>query len=147
MYPKLRTGKTLTISQRGYQFRPAVLAVQTGTSVLFPNQDDEFHHVFSYSKPHPFDLGRFLQGETPGARVLAKPGLLKIYCEIHKHMRCRVLVLDSPWFTLTDSKGRFKLTGIPPGEYEIKALLPSEKEVKSKITILDGKTVTVQLPR
>ena len=146
-YPKLRTGKTLTISQRGYQFRPPVLAVQTGTPVIFPNMDDEFHHVFSYSKPHPFDLGRFRQGETPGSRVLDKPGLIKIYCEIHKHMRCRLLVLDTPWFALTDLRGGFKITGIPPGEYEIKALLPSEKQVKSKVVVSDGKTVQVQLSR
>lgn len=146
-YPKLRTGKTLTISQRGYQFRPPVLAVQTGTPVIFPNMDDEFHHVFSYSKPHPFDLGRFRQGETPGSRVLDKAGLIKIYCEIHKHMRCRLLVLDTPWFALTDTRGSFKITGIPAGEYEIKALLPSEKQVKSKVVVSDGKTVQVQLSR
>ncbi len=146
-YPKLRTSKTVTISQRGYQFRPSVLAVQTGTPVIFPNMDDEFHHVFSYSKPHPFDLGRFRQGETPGSRVLEKPGLIKIYCEIHKHMRCRLLVLDTPWFAVTDTRGSFKITGIPSGEYEIKAMLPSEKQVKSTVVISDGKTVQVQLSR
>ena len=146
-YPKPATQKPVTISQRGYQFRPAVLAVQTGTPVVFPNQDDEFHHVFSYSKPHPFDLGRFRQGETPGARILEKPGLIKIYCEIHKHMRCRLLVLDSPWHAVTDAQGRFKITGIPAGDYEIKALLPSEKQITSAVTIRDGQTTTIQLSR
>lgn len=146
-YPKLRTGKTVTISQRGYQFRPSVLAVQTGTPVIFPNLDDEFHHVFSYFKPQPLDLGRFRKEETPAAQVLEKPGLMKIYCEIHKHMRCRLLVLDTPWFALTDARGGFKITGIPAGEYEIKAMLPSEKQVKSTVVISDGKTAQVQLSR
>ncbi len=146
-YPKLRTGKTITISQRGYQFRPSVLAVQTGTPVIFPNMDDEFHHVFTYTKPYLFDLGRFRKTETPERQILDKPCLIKIYCEIHKHMRCRLLVLDTPWFALTDTRGSFKITGIPPGEYEIKALLPSEKQVKSKIVVSDGKTVQVQLSR
>lgn len=146
-YPKLRTGKTITISQRGYQFRPPVLAAQTGTPVIFPNMDDEFHHVFTYSKPYFFDLGRFRKTETPERQILDKPGLIKIYCEIHKHMRCRLLVLDTPWFAVTDTRGSFKITGIPPGEYEIKALLPSEKQVKSTVVISDGKTAQVQLSR
>lgn len=146
-YPKLRTGKMVSIPQHGYQFRPAVLAVQTGTPVTFPNMDDEFHHVCTYSKPYLFDLGHYRKDQTPEELIFDKPGLVKIYCEIHKHMRCRLLVLDTPWFALTDARGGFKITGIPSGEYEIKAMLPSEKQVKSTVVISDGKTVQVQLSR
>src|SRR4051812_24562037 len=35
-YPKARTDQVIHISQRGYQFRPAVRAVQTGSRVIFP---------------------------------------------------------------------------------------------------------------
>ena len=147
VYPRTRAGEFVRIQQRGYQFRPAVIALQTGASAQFPNMDDEFHNVFSYSKPLRFDLGRFRKGEASPPVTFTKPGLVKIYCEIHQHMRCRLLVLDTPWFAVTDTQGRFKITGIPAGEYQLKAMLPSEKTVQSTITISDGKTVSVQLSR
>lgn len=147
VYPKTRAGEFVRIQQRGYQFRPAVIALQTGASAEFPNMDEEFHNVFSYSKPRRFDLGRFRKDETSPRITFEKPGLVKIYCEIHQHMRCRLLVLDTPWFAVTDTRGRFKISGIPAGEYQIKALLPSEKEVKSSVVISDGKTAQVQLSR
>ncbi len=147
VYPRTRAGEHIRIVQRGYQFRPAVIAVQTGARAEFPNMDDEFHNVLSYTKICEFDLGRFAKG-TPSAQVsFTKPGLVKVYCEIHQHMRCRIMVLDTPWFTLTDEQGRFSIKGIPPGEYQIKAMLPSEKTVKHTITIRDGQTTPVQISR
>lgn len=147
VYPKTRAGEVVRIQQSGYQFRPAISAVQTGASADFPNQDDEFHNVFSYSKPRRFDLGRFRKNELSPRITFDKPGLVKVYCEIHQHMRCRILVLDTPWFAVTDSLGRFKITHIPPGEYTMKAMLPSEKTVQTRLTIIEGKTSQVQLAR
>src|SRR6185369_10306240 len=46
------------VAQHAYQFAPGLIAVQRGTVVRFPNVDDEYHSVFSYSKPKRFDLGR-----------------------------------------------------------------------------------------
>ena len=146
-YPQTRVGEVVKIQQSGYQFRPSVIAVQKGASAEFPNKDDEFHNVFSYSKIRRFDLGRFRKDEPSPRITFDKPGLVKIYCEIHQHMRCRVLVLETPWFAVTDTEGQFKISGIPPGEYEIKALLPSEKRIESKVTVTQGKTTLVELSR
>jgi plastocyanin len=147
LYPKSRVKDVQRIVQHGYQFRPAVCVLQTGASVEFPNMDDEFHNVFSYSKPRRFDLGRFRKDETSPRITFDRPGLVKVYCEIHQHMRCRILVLDTPWFALSDRQGQFKITGLPAGEYQIKAMLPSEKVVTSTLTIRDGQTASVRLSR
>jgi plastocyanin len=147
VYPKVASQQSVTISQQGYQFRPSVAAVQTGGHVTFPNRDEEFHSVFSYSSPKKFDLGRFRRDETSPPVTFDKPGLVKIYCEIHKHMRSLLLVLDSPWFTATDAAGAFEITKVPVGEYRIKALLPSEETAESRVTVVDDKTVQVTLAR
>jgi plastocyanin len=146
-YPKTRSDVVLKISQRGYQFRPAVIAIQTGSRVLFPNEDDEFHNVFSYSQAKQFDLGRFRKDENSPVLTFDKPGLVKVYCEIHKHMRNLLLVLDTPWFTTSDERGRFALSGIPAGNYSLKAFLPSERIIQARVTVMDGKTSTVDLAR
>lgn len=134
------------IGQQGYQFRPGVTAIRTGTQVAFPNHDDEFHNVFSYSRAKRFDLGRFRKDEQSPLITFDQPGLVKIYCEIHKHMRSLLLVLDTPWFVETDSNGRFELARIPPGEYRLRAFLPSEETLDSRVTVVAGETVQATLP-
>src|SRR5262249_44309306 len=73
------------ITQQGEQFVPHVVAVETGTSVSFPNQDPYFHNVFSLSRPGTFDLGRYPSGDTR-SRIFDKPGIVKIYCHLHAQM-------------------------------------------------------------
>jgi hypothetical protein len=124
-----------------------MVAIQTGTKVDFPNLDDEFHNVFSCSKAKHFDLGRFRKEEASPEVLFNKPGVVKIYCEIHQHMRCCVVVLDTPWFVKTDAEGKFSLNNIPPGDYSLKIFQPSERLIQQRVTVTDGQTNTVNLTR
>jgi hypothetical protein len=36
-------------------------------------------------------------------------------------MNAELLVVPHPYYAVTDEQGRFKLTGVPPGEYELVA--------------------------
>lgn len=144
-YPEQRRLEGVTVAQRGYQFRPAVAAVQVGGQATFPNQDDEFHNVFSYSPVKRFDLGRYRKGEQTPPITFDEPGLVRVYCEIHKHMRALLLVLETPWFTATDHQGRFEIAGVPAGEYTIHAFLPSERTRQSQVTVPDRGSVQVDL--
>lgn len=105
--------------QMGLQFFPSVLPVQVGTRVYFPNEDDTYHNVFSYSPAGTFDKGRYKKGETPPSELFETPGEIQVFCEVHDHMRATILVLDTPYFTTADESGNFALEGIPPGTYTI----------------------------
>lgn len=144
-YPAERRDGAISIRQKGYQFRPAVAAVQVGGEVTFPNRDDEFHNVFSYSPVKRFDLGRYRKGEETPPVTFDEPGVVRVYCEIHKHMRALLLVLETPWFTATDHQGRFELSGVPAGRYSIRAFLPSEKTLESRVTLPPGGSVRVDM--
>ena len=143
VYPRTKTNETVRIRQSGYQFRPSMVAIQTGTKVDFPNLDDEFHNVFSCSKAKHFDLGRFRKDEISPNVLFNKPGVVKIYCEIHQHMRCFVVVLDTPWFVKTDPEGKFSLKNIPAGDYWLRIFQPSERRIQERVTVMDGQTNTL----
>jgi plastocyanin len=96
---------TNEIWQRGMQFHPALLPVRVGSTVAFPNGDGFYHNVFSYSRSKRFDLGRYRKEDQPVTEVFDKPGVVKLYCDIHQNMRGVILVLDTPFFTRTDTNG------------------------------------------
>jgi plastocyanin len=134
-YPRPVPAGPVHIAQQGYQFRPGILAVQVGSEVRFPNQDEEFHSVFSYSQTKRFDLGRYRRDEETPPVVFDRAGVVKIYCEIHKHMRSIVLVLESPWFAVTDPEGRFRLDGVPAGAYVLRAWLPTDHTLQQPVSV------------
>ena len=144
-YPAVTAAAPVQIAQEGYQFRPGITAVQVGTAARFPNRDEEFHSVFSYSQAKRFDLGRYRKDEETPAIGFDQPGVVKIYCEIHKHMRSIVVVVESPWFVVTDENGTFRLDDIPAGDYRVKAWLPTDRTVEDRLQVPDGPPVRIDL--
>lgn len=132
------------MGQKKFQFQQPVLPVQVGTRVAFPNFDDDYHNVFSYSKPKRFDLGRYRKEEKPPAQVFDKPGVVKLFCEIHEHMRATILVLETPHFTTTDRQGRFKLENLPAGKYTLKLWLDEKTVIEKAVELKDGQTLKVE---
>jgi plastocyanin len=135
--------KPVMMGQQGYQFSPGVIAVQTGTRIEFPNHDEDYHNVFSYSKAKRFDLGRFRKDETPPALEFDKAGVVRLYCEIHEHMRGIILVLDTPHFVTTKADGSFKLSGLPAGNFKLKAWLDEKTTLEQEVTLKAGATTRV----
>jgi plastocyanin len=103
----------IAVAQQGYQFSPGLLVVPVGSTIEFPNLDPEYHSVFSYSKARRFDLGRFDRGEKPPPLEFGQVGLVRLYCDIHEHMRGAILVVDTPVFQKTDERGRYRIENLP----------------------------------
>jgi len=125
------------MDQRGERFVPHVLAITTGTTVDFPNSDHIYHNVFSLSKTKPFDLGRYAAGHSKPMRF-DRPGIVRVFCEIHSHMNAFVLVFSHPFFSLTDNDGRFHIDNIPPGTYNVIAWNEGVQSEARAITVPDG---------
>jgi plastocyanin len=112
--PAARAAAPPAMSSSQKRFAPHVIAVAQGTVVSFPNQDKVFHNVFSRTTGSEFDLGLYRNGASRSVRF-SKPGLVRVYCNIHPDMAGYVRVVEDGVFTTTDDKGAFRLTGIPPG--------------------------------
>lgn len=127
------------MQQKNINFVPNLMAVRVGTTVDFPNLDDTYHNVFSYSKAKRFDLGRYRKDEKPGVVLFDKPGIITVHCEVHDRMRGTILVLETPHFAKTDAEGRYRLERLPAGRYVLKAWI-SESDVREHPVELKEKT-------
>jgi plastocyanin len=108
------------MDQRNETFVPHLLAITTGTTVDFPNSDRIYHNVFSLSKTRTFDLGRYAAGRSQSVRF-DRPGIVRVFCDIHSHMNAFILVFNHPFFSVTDGDGRYRIDNIPPGTYNVVA--------------------------
>lgn len=106
------------MDQRHEMFVPHLVAIHTGGVVDFPNNDQVYHNVFSLSKVRRFDLGRYAAGRSKAVRF-DKPGIVRVFCDIHSHMNAYILVFAHRFFAATDEEGRYRIEGIPPGTYNV----------------------------
>ena len=136
-----------SIAQKDEQFVPHVVAVTAGSTVAFPNHDGFFHNVFSLSRGASFNLGRYPSGASR-SRVVTRPGIVKVFCDIHSQMSAVIRVFDHPWFTTPSEEGTFTIEGVPPGEHTLVAWHERIGERRDKVTIRPGADtqVTFTLP-
>ena len=146
-FPRSGSAPVKEVAQKDLTFIPALLPIQVGTTVEFPNLDDTYHNIFSYSPAKRFDLGRYRPEERPiPSEVFDKPGLVTLRCDIHEHMRGLILVLSTPYFVMTDTAGHFRLGGLPAGHYTLKAWIDSRTTKDKPIDLKNGQTVRVDFP-
>jgi plastocyanin len=130
-----------TMDQRNETFVPHVLAITVGTTVDFPNSDKTYHNVVSLRGPRPFDLGRYAAGRSRSVRF-DRPGIVRVFCEIHSHMSAFILVFNHRYFAVTSADGRYQISGVPPGRYTLLAWNEgSVRESRSVLMPEDGGSV------
>ncbi len=135
------------VTQKDLTFIPSLLPVRVGTKVEFPNLDDTYHSIFSYSPAKRFDLGRYRPEERPiPTQVFDKPGLVTLRCDIHEHMRGLILVLNTSHFVITDTDGHFRLGELPAGHYTLKAWIDSRTTREKPVELKSGQTLHVDFP-
>lgn len=123
-----------TLDQRNETFVPHVLAVMVGTVVDFPNSDRTYHNVFSLSHAKRFDLGRYAAGRSKSVRM-DRPGVVRVFCDIHSHMNAFILVFNHPFFDVTEPDGRFELPGVPAGTYTLVGWYEGEARVNRAVVV------------
>lgn len=128
---------TVAIEQKDFRFVPYVVVVPPGGSVRFVNKDPFDHHIRTLPggplgnvapiKTFEFRLaagGR--NGDTSEPVKLDLPGTILLGCHLHGSMRGHVLVSGTPWFAITDDRGRARVEGLPEGAVELKLWHPDQ---------------------
>lgn len=140
-----RPPKRAVLDQRNLAFTPTVLAVSTGSTVRFPNNDRVLHNVFSFRDGKRFDLGLYPVGQVRDVKF-DKPGVSRLFCNIHPGMAAYIVVVDSPYYAVTDHTGKFALSGVPYGQYTYHVWRASAPAVSGTVTVAPNATLEVKWP-
>jgi len=82
-----------TITQKGRMFSVADITIKTGDTLVFFNDDNVAHNIYSESPGNDFNLG----SQAPGSSVpvtFDKSGEVDIQCAIHPLMKMKVKVTN-----------------------------------------------------
>lgn len=143
-----KTPTNITLSQQNYQFAKHLIIISKGATVFFPNEDPDYHNIYSLSRPKRFDIGRYKKGETPIPQVtFEKTGYIGLNCEIHSHMKANIIVVDSPHLTTTDTNGKFTLKNVPPGQYTLHAQMDAKTKWKATVVVGANQVTPVQFTK
>jgi plastocyanin len=104
--------------QKDKTFTPHILTVQVGSTVDFPNFDPIFHNAFSNYNGQLFDIGLYRPGTSRSVRF-SRPGVVRVFCNIHAAMSAVIVVLNTPYFATTRKDGTFQIPDAPAGEYTL----------------------------
>jgi plastocyanin len=132
-----RTPTRVQMIQKNKRFLPHILPVVAGTTVDFPNNDPIFHNAFSNFDGKVFDIGLYAPGTSRSVR-LDRPGIVRVFCNIHPTMSALIAVLPTPYFATSRPDGRYQIPNVPPGEYTLRV-------VHERATSATLETLTIRL--
>lgn len=112
----------VTLDQNGCMYQPHVMGIMVGQTYRILNSDGVLHNIHtlpkvnaSFNKGMPATL-------KEATTTFAKPEeVFHIKCDVHPWMSAYMAVFTHPFFSVTGTDGKFTITGLDPGTYEITA--------------------------
>jgi plastocyanin len=130
------------IDQKGFRFIPHVTVLQTGSTVRFLNNDPEPHNV--YSPEGRYNLGTWPTGDTKDY-TFKKAGIYTQLCNVHPDMLAYVVVVDTPYFAVTDAGGAFVIRNVPAGKYRLIAWHEKKDGLEQDVQVAPGTPLKLDL--
>jgi hypothetical protein len=90
------------------------------TAVMGQSQDPELHNVFARGADHHVMFNQAVLPHMKMSQTFAKPGVVKLTCNVHKTMLAFVPVLQNPYWAQPGKDGSWKIEGLPPGQYQVR---------------------------
>jgi plastocyanin len=129
------------MNQQNLTYVPHVLPILVGTTVDFVNSDGLLHNLHAFMRGETlFNIAmpKFLKKKS---MVFQKEGPVLLLCDVHREMSAYIMVLQNPFFALTNEEGDFTIKDVPPGSYTVKAWHENLKPQGQEVKLMEGRNV------
>src|SRR3989475_12494922 len=130
------------MDQKACVYVPRVVLVPVGGTVEFLNSDRLLHNLHSQSSEN-----RTFNRTQPTGRtipiVFAKPETVRVDCDLHPWMRAWVVVIEHPFYVITDEQGEFTLDNVPAGKYTLQVWQETVGSTTKDVTVSDRGITTL----
>jgi plastocyanin len=148
---KATKGKPLTVptepivfDQKGCEYKPHVLAFPAGSTVRVLNPDGVLHNVHVMGKANPEANKAMPKFKKQEDWKIEKPEWpIAVKCDAHPWMHAYWNSMDHPYYAVTDGDGNFKITDLPPGDYEVEVWHETLGKSSQKVTVQGGQDTKV----
>lgn len=130
----------VVIDQKGCQYHPHVLGIRVNQTLQLRNSDGLLHNVHALPKVNtPFNMAMPANRLTADSKFGKEEGMFLVKCDVHGWMTAFVGVFANPFFSVTGTDGKYKISGLPPGNYEIEAWQEKLGTQTAKVTVAADK--------
>jgi hypothetical protein len=107
------------------------------------NSDPILHTVHArLGKETLFNVG--LPTWRQVTKRLDRAGVMRIDCDVlHTWMSAAIMVVTTPYFTVSDTSGNFALDGLPPGPYDVELWHERLGIKKARVNLQENKALTL----
>jgi plastocyanin len=146
----LPTGKTypapktpVVIDQNGCQYKPHVMGIMVGQPYRILNSDGVLHNIHTLPKiNNAFNKGMPATVKETSTSFDKPEAMFHIKCDVHPWMSAYLGVFTHPFYTVTGTDGKFTISGLDPGTYEITAWHERLGTQTASVTVAANETKT-----
>lgn len=153
----VKKGKPFMDSQKMQSFKinrchsdQYVMGIDNGKNLLIENLDPVEHEISTYEfydwrRVYYHSNAQLLANTTQIRSAFVHPDAREFFimCSLHPFLQTHALVLENPYYVITDAEGRFNISDVPPGTYEILAWHPYIPSKRGTITIKTGQEARI----
>jgi len=132
------------IDQDGCQYKPHVVGLMVGQTLKLKNSDGLLHNVHALPKVNtPFNMAMPANRTEADTKFGKEEGMFLVKCDVHPWMAAYVGVFSNPFFAVSGQDGKFTISGLPPGTYEVEAWHEKLGTKSASVTVAADKPATV----
>lgn len=130
------------LDQKKCMFVPGIVLMKPGELEVH-NSDPVTHNIHIYARYNRASNHMMAPGSSPIELPLRRPETIMVRCDIHPWMQGYIVIAKNPYYALSQSGGKFTLTDVPAGTYQMKVWQPKIGTKEQSVTVQAGKTTTV----
>lgn len=138
-------GAGTTVAQKGCRYIPHVALLPAGAELTIVNHDGIIHRIRTQStKNLPIkQIEPEVRRETK--EKFLRPETIYVTCDVHKWMSGWLIVHEHPYYAVTDERGVFHLTEVPPGDYTLTFWHETLGEVRRNVSVGANEEVKIDV--